>query len=166
MQTGKQWVLRFFVFFMNVYYVISWICFAPDILHLVFWFFGLEKIDEFTVYRAVLGGVSFVTAFLLVLLTLTPIHIITKIEETQPFQQKIPGKKKWIIYIPIIASAISFLVRFLLYNSGKLPMQENGWAIWGLATANSVISAANILFVRHFKLELKKRQESKTAASS
>ena len=116
-------------------------------------------LDEFTVYRAVLGGVSFVTAVLLVFLSLTPIHIITKIKEEQPFQQKIPGKKKWMIYIPIIASAISFLIRFLLDNSGKLPMQEDGWAIWGLATANSVISAANILFVRHFKLELKKQKE-------
>ena len=155
---------------MYFYYFIFWLCLAPDLLHIAIWFFSPQAIDEWNLYRAVLGMVSFAATILLTFLTLVPIEILTKIQSVQPFQIRFPGRIKWVVCLPVAVSLGSLALRLALDISGKLPFQEMGQIIWALATVNSIASAAGILQIRHFRQEMQKegltRNKRKTLSGS
>lgn len=157
MRTGKLHFLKILSCFMTVYQLIFWLCLVSDLLHIAIWFFCPEAIDDWNIYRAVLGAISFVAIILLTFLTLVPIEILTNIQSVQPFQARFPGKTKWIVCLPVAVSLLSLALRLVLDLSGKLPFQEMGQIIWALATINSIASAAGILQIRHFKLEMQQK---------
>ena len=152
----KRAVMKKCVLLINVYNIIFWTCLILDVFHVLIWFFGLETLDTYNIYREILGMVSFVLTFLLVFFNLIPLEKITKIKSIQPFQEKVEGRVKWIIYTPIFISVLSLVIRLGLSLFGKSALQSDSIAIWGIGTANSIICAACILQIRWFKSKLKR----------
>jgi len=143
----------------KIFNTIFWIFLSLDSLHIFIWLWDLDSLDEYNLYRAILGAISFVMTVIFTFLVIVPLEKMTKIDSIQPFQKKFQGKIR-LVYIFVGLSLLSLFVRLSLSLVNVLPFQDYGPLIWGFATSNSISSAACILQIKWFRTEWNKTIQS------